>query len=67
MNSQITMAILEKWLWENVGPGGRSLKPAVGCEGFDDKWDGDLWQFRHGQGLMFKEDRHAMLFMLRWS
>lgn len=59
------------WCWHNIGHGGAALKGAVGCQGFEDWWDGDKWKIYTGifgrTEICIKEDIDATLYALRWQ
>jgi hypothetical protein len=60
---------IDMWCWQHIGPGGQWLKQVDGCDGFEDPWDGDLWQNGLQWGYMvyrFKDEKHATLFALKW-
>ena len=61
---------VEMWCHDNIGHGGLRLRRALGCEGFEDQWDGDEWQLLYsfsGPRIIVKDDVKATLFALRWG
>jgi hypothetical protein len=56
---------VDMWCWRTIGPGGYPLRRVVGSHEYDDPWDGDFWQ-RQNRLYVIKEDKHAIMFALRW-
>ena len=65
---------MERWLWENVGTGGRAFREDgilyVHPHGSDEWWDDDDWKIQdHGMyhwTIHFRDQDDLVLFSLTW-
>jgi hypothetical protein len=68
--NRLNITEIQLWCYNNIGHGGLKLQRAIGCQGFEDQWDGDEWQLLYnffGPSIIVKDDVKATLFALRWS